>query len=103
MCKGSTLMNLVRVFMAVLPKQLQNFECESAPVVATLEDVMTLEAFAGINRDASFVASQEDSNVKAEPDPQTAKLQMLENSQGTDCHSSDEEINNLPKEFNIVA
>ena len=64
---------------------------------------MTLEAFAGVNQNASFVPSQEDSDVEAEPDPQTAKSQMLENSQGTDRHSSDEEINNLPEEFNIVA
>ena len=78
-------------------------ERESAPVVTTSEDVMMLEAFAGINRDASFVASQEDSNVKVEPDPQTAKSQMLENSQGTNRYISDEEINNLPEEFNIVA
>ena len=78
-------------------------ECESQPVVATLEDVMTLEAFAGVNQNASFVPSQEDSDVEAEPDPQTAKSQMLENSQGTNRHSSDEEINNLPEEFNVVA
>ena len=48
-------------------------ECESPPVVATSEDVMTLEAFAGVNRNASFVPSQEDSDVEAEPDPQSAK------------------------------
>ena len=48
-------------------------EHESAPVVATLKDVMTLEAFAGLNRNASFVVGQEDSDVEAELDPQSAK------------------------------
>ena len=77
-------------------------EHELAPVVATSEDVMTLEAFAGLNHNASFVASQEDSDVKAEPDPQSAKLQMLENLQGTDPHTSDEEITNLPRWLSMM-
>ena len=49
------------------------------------------------------MVSQEDSDVEAEPDPQLAKLQMLENLQGTNADTSDEEINNLPEEFNIIA
>ena len=78
-------------------------ERESVPVAATSEDLMKLEAFAGLNHDASFVASQEDSDVKVEQDPQSAKSQMLENLQGTNPHTSDEEITNLSEEFNIVA
>ena len=76
-------------------------ERETPPLVSAPEELMSFEAFAGINRDGTFVASLEDSDVEAENDPPEAKAQMHENSQRDE--SSDEEINAIPEQFKVTA
>ena len=78
-------------------------ECETPPLVMAPEELMSFEAFAGINRDGTFVASLEDSDVEAENDPPQAKAQMRENSQCDSNESADEEINKIPEQFKVTA
>ena len=77
-------------------------ECETPPLVVAPEELMSFETFAGINRDGTFVASLEDSDVKAENDPPQAKAQMRENSQCNSNETSDEEINEIPEQFKVT-
>ena len=73
-------------------------ERDTTPFYSAAEELMSFEVFAEIDREGTFIASQEDSDIEPEPEPQS-QSQISTQGIGSEISSDDDEIRELPEKF----